>query len=83
LDAVPKAISAVKKLLGIDEAYCIAAPSDPTDEEMEGVWATLRGLTQGTASPIKQWTAGHAWQHKRITAHKCVDPMYGKEMAGG
>ncbi len=24
---------------------------DPTEEEMEGVWTTLRGLTQDTAGP--------------------------------
>jgi hypothetical protein len=35
----------VKKLLGIDEDYYIAVPPDPTDEEMEGIWATLRKLT--------------------------------------
>jgi hypothetical protein len=45
LDADPKASGAVKKLLGIDEDYYIAVPPDPTDEEMEGVWATLRKLT--------------------------------------
>ena len=47
LDADPKASGAVKKLLGIDEDYYVAVPPDPTDEEMEGVWATLRGLTRG------------------------------------
>ena len=51
LDADPEASGAVKKLLGIDEDYYIAVPPDPTDEEMEGVWATLRKLTQGTAGP--------------------------------
>jgi hypothetical protein len=45
LDADPKASQAVKKLLGIDEDYYIAVPPDPIDEEMEGVWATLRNLT--------------------------------------
>jgi hypothetical protein len=49
--ADPKASQAVKKLLGIDEDYYIAVPPDPTDEEMEGVWAALRGLTQDTAGP--------------------------------
>lgn len=47
LDADPKAGRAVKKLLGIDEDYYIAVPPDPTEEEMEGIWATLRGLTCG------------------------------------
>jgi hypothetical protein len=47
LDADPKTSLAVKKLLGIDEDYYVAVPPDPTDEEMEGVWATLRGLTKG------------------------------------
>ncbi len=37
----------VKKLLGIDEDYYVAVPPDPTDDEMECVWATLRGLTHG------------------------------------
>jgi hypothetical protein len=36
-----------REALGIDEDYFIAVPPDPTDEEMKGVWATLRGLTQG------------------------------------
>jgi len=49
LDADPKAGSAMKKLLGIDEDYYVTVPPDPTDEEMEGVWATLRGLTQGVS----------------------------------
>ena len=43
----PKAGRAVKELLGIDEDYYIAVPPDPTDEEMKGVWATLRGLAKG------------------------------------
>ena len=30
-----------------DEDYYIAVPPDPTDSEMEGVWATLRGLREG------------------------------------
>ena len=47
LDADPKAGQAVKELLGIDEDYYVAVPPDPTDEEMKGVWATLRGLTKG------------------------------------
>ncbi len=34
-----------KKFMGIDEDYYIAVPPDPTDEEMVGVWATLRKLT--------------------------------------
>ena len=34
------------KLLRMDDDYCVAVPPDPTDEEMEGVWATLRGLTR-------------------------------------
>ena len=28
-----------------DEDYYIAVPPDPTDEEMEGIWASLRRLT--------------------------------------
>ncbi len=51
LDADPKASQAVKKLMGIDEDYYITVPPDPTEEEMEGVWATLRRLTQGTVGP--------------------------------
>ena len=51
LDADPKASRAVKKLLGIDEDYYVAVPPDPTDEEMKGVWATLRGLTRDTPGP--------------------------------
>ena len=47
LEADPKASLAVKKLLGIDENYYVTVPPDPTDEEMEGIWATLRGLTKG------------------------------------
>jgi len=31
----------------MDEDYYVAIPPDPTDEEMEGVWATLLGLTRG------------------------------------
>ena len=46
LDADPKAGEAVKKLLGIDEDYYVAVPPDPTEEEMESVWTTLRGLTE-------------------------------------
>jgi hypothetical protein len=46
LDADPKASRPVKKLLGIDEDYYVAVPPDPTDDEMEGIWATLRALTQ-------------------------------------
>ncbi len=46
-DADPTAGRAVKEVLGIDEDYFIAVPPDPTDEEMKGVWATLRGLTKG------------------------------------
>jgi hypothetical protein len=46
LDADPAAGRAVKEVLGIDEDYYIAVPPDPTDEEMEGVWATLRELTK-------------------------------------
>ena len=42
----PKASQAVKKLMGIDEDYYIAVPPDPTEKEMEGIWATLRGLRQ-------------------------------------
>ena len=51
LDADPKASRAVKGLLGIDEDYYVAVPPDPTDEEMKGVWATLRGLTREAAGP--------------------------------
>ena len=49
LDADPKAGGAVKKFLGIDEDYYVAVPPDPSDEEMAGVLATLRGLTQGVS----------------------------------
>ena len=45
LDADPKAGGAVKKLLGIDDDYYVVAPPDPTDDEMEGIWATLRVMT--------------------------------------
>ena len=38
----------VKAMLGIDEDYYVGAPPDPTDAEMEGVWAALRELTAGT-----------------------------------
>lgn len=48
LDADPKASQAVKKLMGIDDDYYVAVPPDPTEEEMEGIWATLRGLTRQT-----------------------------------
>jgi hypothetical protein len=48
LDADPRAGRAVKELMGIDEDYYVAVPPDPTDEEMEGVWPTLRGLTHQT-----------------------------------
>ena len=51
LDADPKASQAVKKLMGIDEDYYVTVPPDPTEEEMEGTWATLRGLTQDKAGP--------------------------------
>jgi len=47
MDADPRAGRAVKELLGIDEDYYIAVPPDPTEEEMKGVWVTLRGLTKG------------------------------------
>jgi len=47
MDADPRAGRVAKELLGIDEDYYIAVPPDPTDEEMEGVWATLLGLTKG------------------------------------
>ncbi len=47
MDADPKAGRAVKELLGIDENYYTAVPPDPTDGEMEGIWARLRDLTHG------------------------------------
>ena len=47
LDVDPKAGRALKVLLGIDEDYYVAVPPDPTDVEVEGVWTTLLGLTQG------------------------------------
>jgi hypothetical protein len=47
LDADPKASRMVKNVLGIDEDYYVAVPPDPSDEEMEGIWATLRRLTHG------------------------------------
>jgi len=49
LDADPKASRAVKKLLGIDEDYYVAVPPDPSAEEMERVWATLRELANGSS----------------------------------
>ena len=32
-------------------ACYVAVPPDPTDKQMEGVWATLRTLTQDAAGP--------------------------------
>jgi hypothetical protein len=46
LDADPKASKGVKQLLGIDDDYYIAVPPDPTEKEMEGIKAVLRGLTR-------------------------------------
>lgn len=46
LDVDPKAGRALKELLGIDEDYYVAVPPDPTDVEVEGVWATLLRLTR-------------------------------------
>jgi hypothetical protein len=46
LDADPKASRAVKKLLGIDDEYYVAVPPDPSEKEVEGIWATLRDLTR-------------------------------------
>ena len=46
MDADPRASRAVKELMGIDEEYYIAVPPDPNDKEMEGIWATLQGLTK-------------------------------------
>ena len=46
LDADPKASRAVKRLLGIDDEYYVAVPPDPSEEEVEGIWATLRDLTR-------------------------------------
>ena len=48
LDVDPKASQAVKKLMGIDDDYYVAVPPDPTEKEMEGIWAKLRGLTRQT-----------------------------------
>jgi hypothetical protein len=45
MDVDPKAGRAVKEMLGIDEDYYVAVPPDPSAEEMERVWVTLRGLT--------------------------------------
>ena len=47
MDVDPKAGRAVKELMGIDEDYYVAPAPDPTDKEMEGVWRTLRALTEG------------------------------------
>lgn len=47
LDVDPAASRGVKKLMGIDEDYYVAVPPDPSDKEMEDIWATLRGLTSG------------------------------------
>ncbi len=48
MDVDPKAGRAVKEMLGIDEDYYVAVPPDPSAEEMERVWVTLRGLTDGS-----------------------------------
>jgi hypothetical protein len=47
LDVDPKASRAVKNLLGIDDDYYVAVAPDPTDEEINGICVTLRGLTRG------------------------------------
>ena len=49
LDADPRASRAVKAVLGIDRDYYIAVPPDPTQQEMDGICATLRALTQNPA----------------------------------
>ena len=36
----------MKELLGIDNAYYVAVPAEPTDEEMESIWTTLWGLVR-------------------------------------
>ena len=51
LDVDPAAGRVMKKLLGIDQDYYVSVPPDPPDEEMKGVWAALRGLTQDMAGP--------------------------------
>jgi hypothetical protein len=51
LDVDPEIGRAVKELLGIDKDYYVAVPPDPTDEEMKGVWKTLRELTPNTEEP--------------------------------
>ena len=47
LDADPQASRRMKEWLGIDNAYYVAVPADPADEEMKGMSATLRALTHG------------------------------------
>ena len=47
LDADPETSRAVKKLLRIDEDYYVYVPPDPSDEELEEIISTLRGLTRG------------------------------------
>jgi hypothetical protein len=39
----------VKEILGIDEDYHVTVPPDPTDEQMKGVCATLRGLADDSS----------------------------------
>ena len=51
LDANPQANRVVKKLLGINKDYYVAVSPDPTEEEMEGIRATLRALTRDTSEP--------------------------------
>jgi len=51
LDADPRESRAVNALMGIDTDYYIAIPPDPTDREMEIVWATLRALTPSNSMP--------------------------------
>jgi hypothetical protein len=37
--------------ISLDEDYYVAVPPDPTDEDMKGVWKTLRELTRKTEEP--------------------------------
>jgi hypothetical protein len=46
LDADPQTGQMMKELLGIDNAYYVAVPAEPTDEEMESIWTTLWGLVR-------------------------------------
>jgi hypothetical protein len=54
LDADPAASRMIKDLLGIDPDYYVAVPPDPSHEELDAIWATLRELTR-SASRRRNW----------------------------